>query len=188
MSLLSRVGRNALFGTAAVAGLASGIGSSGREFAMDAAFGDPNADRAFLGSNLSGRFMLGSAMGGFTGSLLQASAPMDLARTNYLGPTGAGTMIGSGMAGGAIGGGLGFAGAKMAGGGFKGKLAGGVLGAIAGSAIGAAAPMAGVAGYVANNRNFFAQSPYTNRSSATAAALNASGDIVLGMHNSRSSY
>lgn len=155
---------------------------------MDTAFGDPNADKAFLGSNLSGRFILGSAMGGFTGGLLQASAPKDLARTNYMGPTGAGTVIGSGAVGGTLGGGLGYAAARMSGGGFKGRVAGGLLGAIAGSTIGAAAPVAGVAGYVAANRDFFAQSPYTNRSSATAAALNASGDIVLGMHNSRSSY
>jgi len=188
MGLLSKIGSRVALGGIATAGLLSGIGSSGREMAMETAFGDPNADRAFLGSNLSGRFILGSAMGGFTGGLLQASAPTDFGRINYVGPTGAGAVMGSGAVGGAVGLGLGYAAARMSGGGTKGRIAGGLLGAIAGSAIGSAAPIAGVAGYVASNRDFFSQSPYTNRSSATAAALNASGDIVLGMHNSRSSY
>lgn len=152
-------------------------GSSAREMAMDTAFGDPNADRAFLGSNLSGRFMLGASMGGFTGGLLQASDPGALARTNPYIPT-------SPVAGGVVG--------SIAGAGI-GTLMGSPRRALMGAAIGGimgstAGPLMAAGGYAASNRNFFSQSPYANRSSATAAALNASGDIVLGMHNSRSSY
>jgi hypothetical protein len=188
MALLSKIGSRVALGGIATAGLAAGIGSSGREAAMDAAFGDPNADRAFLGSNLSGRFLLGSAMGGTVGGILQNTAPMDMYRTNPLIPTSA-TSMGSGAL---IGGGAGL----IAGTGImsklnrgpKGIIAGGLLAGAAGAIAGGSAPITGGIGYAAMNRDFFSQSPYANRSSTTAAALNASGDIVLGMHNSRSSY
>jgi len=40
---------------------------------------------------------------------------------------------------------------------------------------------------IRDNRQLLSSSPYST-SLATAQALNASGDIVLGMHNSRNSY
>jgi hypothetical protein len=178
MGLLSKISSRVALGGIATVGVMSGIGSSGREAAMDVAFGDPNADRAFLGSNLSGRFLLGSAMGGTMGGVLQATAPIDLSRTNPPIPT---SPVATGTVGSVIGG--------IAGGAMGRSLKGGLIGAAIGGFVGStAAPLMAAGGYVASNRDFFTQSPYANRSSATAAALNASGDIVLGMHNSRSSY
>lgn len=49
MAALGKLGKGVVFGGLAMAGLAKGIGSSAREGAMSAAFGDPNADQAFLG-------------------------------------------------------------------------------------------------------------------------------------------
>lgn len=80
--------------------------------------------------------------------------------------------------------------------GLKGALAGGALGALAGGAAGAATIGGSVAmtampvkGYIENNQRFFSESPYAGRTSGTIAnSLNASGDIVLGMHNSRRGY
>lgn len=63
-----------------------------------------------------------------------------------------------------------------------------IAGAIAGAAIGAAAlPAAFVGGHIRGNQQFYSQSPYNN-SLRRAEQLNASGDIVLGMHNSRGGY
>lgn len=60
-----------------------------------------------------------------------------------------------------------------------------IAGAIVGAAIGAAAlPSSYVAGHVRGNRQYYSQSSY-NTSLQRAEQLNASGDIVLGMHNSR---
>lgn len=68
------------------------------------------------------------------------------------------------------------------------------IGAI-GAAIGAGIGTIGIGGlsaksYIGNNQQFFNESPYAPRSNslATASSLNASGDIVLGMHNSRRGY
>jgi hypothetical protein len=68
------------------------------------------------------------------------------------------------------------------------------LGAL-GSAVGAGAATIGIGGlsaksYINNNQQFFNESPYAPRSNSltTASSLNASGDIVLGMHNSRRGY
>jgi hypothetical protein len=63
----------------------------------------------------------------------------------------------------------------------------GAIGAIAGAAIGAASPLMYTAGRIRNNQEFYSQSPYS-RSRQLANELNASGDIVLGMHNSRGGY
>jgi hypothetical protein len=83
------------------------------------------------------------------------------------------------------------AGAKIAGragGGARSKVLSGIAGAAIGSVGGASMSMAGVADHVRRNRNLFSSSAFGNQSSATAAALNASGNIVLGMHNSRNGY
>ena len=60
----------------------------------------------------------------------------------------------------------------------------GVRGAIIGGAIGTTAALAN---RISNNQEFYSQSPYSS-SGSTAANLNATGDIVLGMHNSRRGY
>jgi hypothetical protein len=166
-----------------------------KDFAMEAAFGDPNADQSFIGGELSGRYLLGAATGGTLGSLMQKTAPMDQFRMDPYMP-GTGTAVGLtaglgglGTVGGAVGGAM-LASKRSSG--LKGKIfagvAGGVVGGTLGSAAGAASVLSAPIAYAGMNRNFFANSPYGNSSSSTAAALNASGNIVLGMHNSRNGY
>ena len=160
--------------------MASGIGSSAKEAALDVAFNDPNADKAFVGSSISARSLMGAAMGGPLGFAMQASSPQDFSRTNAVAPT-----TGMLAAGGEIGSAAGFGLALLSKGGMKAKVAGTIAGGLIGGVV---APTLGTMSFVGANRNFYSQSPYANKSSATAAALNASGDIVLGMHNSRGGY
>jgi len=166
------VGFGALFGLGAL----NTAGKSAKEGMMEAAFGSPDADRAFLGTELSGRFLAGSILGGPVGSLMQASAPLDYMKVNPVAAT-AKTQLASTVVGGAIGGAIG----SMRGG----KI--GAIGAIAGAAIGAAAPLNYTRQRIAANQDFYSQSPYA-RSRQLANELNASGDIVLGMHNARGGY
>lgn len=62
------------------------------------------------------------------------------------------------------------------------------LGAAIG-AVGVGGAALGVRSHIRNNQQFFQESPYAGRTSgAIASSMNASGDIVLGMHNSRRGY
>lgn len=160
---------------AGLLGVSKGVGSSIREGMMETAFGDPNADAAFLGKNVSARFLLGSAMGGPLGSIMQHSAPSDQFMINPVRPTAAGTFVG-----GAIGG---TVGAVIGGvlGGTRAGIAGGILGAIGGGVV---APASYTMGHINRNSEFYSRSPYRS-SRQLAEELNASGNIVLGMHNSR---
>ena len=153
-------------------------GKAAKEGMMEAAFGSPDADRAFLGTELSGRFLAGSILGGPVGGLMKASAPMDYMKVNPATPT-ARTQVASTAIGGLLGGiagGIGVAGNKY-----------GAVGAIAGAAMGAIAPLEYTRRRIQNNQDFYSQSPYA-RSRQLATELNASGDIVLGMHNARGGY
>lgn len=147
------------------------------------------------------RAAAGGAVGGLIGGIAGAAIGRPL-----LGATlgaGAGVTAGSGTAGLAVGGGFGAAvGLTSLGTGIyegykrgktlKGALIGGGVGAVLGMGVvgGTVAATAGpVRNYVNDNRRFFDQSPYAGRTSANIAnSLNASGDIVLGMHNSRRGY
>jgi len=173
---MARVGVGAIVGFGALFGLGmmNSAGKSAKEGMMEAAFGTPDADRAFLGTELSGRFLAGSILGGPVGGLMQASAPLDYLRANPIAPT-AGMQLGSTLVGGVVGGAIG-------GFGFGKKF--GVMGAIGGAALGAAAPLGYTAARIRNNQTFHSQSPYA-KSRQLANELNASGDIVLGMYNSR---
>lgn len=123
----------------------------------------------------------GAAIGAGIGGAIGTMAGIGAAPSAALMPLG-------GMAFGA------FKGAKK--GGLKGALAGGALGALAGGAAGTMAIGGSVAmtalpvkSYINNNQQFFSESPYGSRTSSSIAnSLNASGDIVLGMHNSRKGY
>lgn len=166
------VGFGALFGLGAM----NTAGQSAKEGMMEAAFGRPDADRAFLGTELSGRFLAGSILGGPVGGLMRASAPLDYNRVYPIAPTST-QQAGSAIIGGAIFGAIGSM--------RSGKV--GAIGAIAGAALGATAPLNYTLGRMRNNQDFYSQSPYS-RSRQLANELNASGDIVLGMHNSRGGY
>lgn len=164
------------------AGMLSEAGPAAMDATMATAFGDEQADRAFVGQDLSMRYFMGAAAGGVMGGIAQASAPGDflsmhppLPQTGGGGAAMIGASIGVGAAGGAVLGGL-----KR---GPIGVVAGGALGAMAGTmAMGATA-----IDYATDNRRFYSESPFRT-SSAMANSLNASGDIVLGMHNSRRGY
>ena len=124
---------------------------------------------------------------------------------------GVGGIVG-GAIGLAVGSRKGFAGA------IRGGILGTGIGGATGGALGAAAPIAMTANHVGNNAQFYSQSPYARTSAVgynpqvspdvmsaavrnivpdpsyrsssleTAQQLNASGNIVLGMHNSRRGY
>lgn len=191
----SRAGMAAVGIGALGLGVGSEVGPSLKGAALDAAFGDENADQYFTGRSLDSRFLVGSMMGGVGGGLLQASAPSDYLAANPIvpGPTamlGATAVTGAvgGFTGGVIGSAIGGAigGALSMGG--VGKMVGGITGTLAGAGLGASVPT-GIAlgGHITRNQEFYKQSPYSS-SSSTAAQLGASGDIVLGMHNSRRGY
>jgi hypothetical protein len=66
---------------------------------------------------------------------------------------------------------------------IKGSMHGlGALGAIAGAAIGGTALLRG---HLNRNKEFLSQSPYSRGSAMQAQSTQAYGDMVLGMHNSR---
>ena len=186
MSLLSSIGKTLykgattkagaglIIGGAAVAGLAKNAAPAARDAAMDVAFGDPNADEAFLGRKLT------------PGAVFDAAVPGSHTGRNTIGAMGAGAMLG-GVVGGM---------AK----GFK----GGALGAAFGATAGLAGSVAMGIGYINRNERFINESPYVgtrrlnrdmtyggnmygqrNTSLQTAQELNADGNIVLGMHNLR---
>lgn len=165
--------KGAILGIAAVsgtAGLLSETAPAAKDAMLEASFGDPNADVYFTGRDLSSRSLVGSMMGGVGGGLLQASAPGDFIATN---PAAGMAAVGAGgLAGGIVGGAVGS------------TISRGVRGAIVGGVVGTAAAMSS---RINNNQQFYRQSPYFT-SSQTAADLNATGDIVLGMHNSRRGY
>jgi hypothetical protein len=179
-------GSKALIGTIAAGSIGAGVigraAPAVRDGAMEAAFGDPNADAAFLGDKLSPSTLMSTAM----------PAPV--------GGTAVGMMGAGGVVGGALGYGgvstfakskrktianavssIGETGKRSSFGGPKARVAGAIAGAVIGAA---AAPSLYTTGHVRRNSNFYSQSPY-NTSLNRAEQLNASGDIVLGMFNSR---
>lgn len=174
------------------------------KYAFDTSFSGPaNIDGSFAAG--VGLGATGAIVGGGLGYLLgkKKGAAIGAGIGGFLGGTGGmGSMRSAPVvaAGGAVAGGIagGLKGSRK--GGIKGGLIGATLGTIAGgtagSAVGAgmiagsvAPPLMATGGYVRQNQRFFDESPYNGRRSATTASiLNASGDIVLGMHNSRRGY
>lgn len=71
----------------------------------------------------------------------------------------------------------------------RGRVFGSIAGAIAGGTVGTLAGAGTVAGAATapyrKSPDLFRNSPYYNTSLSTAERLNASGEIVLGMHNTR---
>lgn len=177
-------------------GAGSRVGPATKDAALGAAFGDENADQYFTGRDLNARTLVGSMMGGVGGGMLQASAPSDFMATHAGFPGGGTGMLATSAVTGAMGGAAGAVTGSMLGGaiggalsmGRAGKIAGGLMGGLAGATMGGTLPSAAiVGGHINRNQEFFRQSPYSS-SSSTASQLSASGDIVLGMHNSRRGY
>lgn len=179
----------------------------------DVAFTGRKLDTRFLvGTAMGGgRFSLGGALrGSAPGDALAVSGFNPVAAATATGIGGGLAIAGIGALkagyrlgpGSLIKGGSAFAAARGAGTGGAGRAAIGAIGSgmasgvkslgkgiIGGGLFAAASIGAGVLGarsYMSNNQQFFSESPYAARSShSVASALNASGDIVLGMHNSR---
>ena len=165
----------------------------------------PGAPGAAAGGALMGG-TLGAAAGGMLGARKGIKSGVAGALIGAVVGGGMGTLASDGIGGqtvagaglGGVAGGIGGAllGAKSGGSTF-GKVAkgivGGVMGAGMGATIGGAAPItaAGIStkSYMNDNAEFFASSPYSGR--GTQQIMNdtgASGNIVLGMHNSRKGY
>jgi len=131
------------------------------------------------GGMIAGAGAIGAAVGASGGGMSDTFSVYGPDPT--VGANVATTGIGAAV-GGAIGG-LGYGHGKS----FKKAALGTAIGATIGG-LGGAAVVPGMAmSRVRDNRQLLSSSPYST-SLATAQALNASGDIVLGMHNSRNSY
>ena len=182
------IGRKVLMGTAVAglfgAGMANTVGKGAIDNAMDIAFDNPEADQAVLGTDLTPSIAMGAGISGMAG------APFRMANAQALNmyganPTGERLLTGTAAAG--VGGALGgaFIGGRLLTrkSGIRGKIGGAVGGAILGGLAGSsAAAGAGIAATGHYAKNYGRSS---NSSLMTAQSLNANGNIVLGMHNSR---
>lgn len=179
----SRKAVMAVAGTAFAAGLLGKVGKSAVSNTMDIAFGTPDADNYMLGgSDLTPSLAMGALVSGPLGApaRLKNAADLNMYGANSLGTIAGGVGVAASL-GGLTGGLLGKY-EKL------GKM-GGIKGAIAGGAIGLGVGLLGAGHHIQSpyekRPDLFRNSPYYNTSLSTAERLNASGDIVLGMHNSR---
>lgn len=109
----SKAGMIGIIGGAAAIGAGSQIAPAARDAAMDVAFGDPNADTAFLGRKLT------------PGAVVDSMVPGGRSGTGALAIGGA-TTVGGAALGGLIGSARGL----------RGGLKGGLIGAAAGAMVG----------------------------------------------------
>lgn len=109
----TKPGMIGIVGAAAGLGMASQVAPAARDAAMDVAFGDPNADTAFLGRKLT------------PGAVFDSVVPGTDSGSDAIGMTG-----GIGLLGGAIGA---LAGSSR---GLRGGMKGGLIGAATGAALG----------------------------------------------------
>jgi len=149
--------------------------------AMDVAFDDPEADMGVLGTNLTPSMLYMKS--GLPGQSIARARNIDKTGIN-LGLTGSVmtppifAALGAG-AGALIG--LSPMGRRFGVGTKKSAAIGGLIG----GALGAASVGDNIIGTASRNRQILNQSPFYNQSLLTAERLNASGNIVLGMHNQR---
>ena len=189
-----KAGMGILVGGAAIAGVVSG--SKGLvDGAFDVAFNNPEADRAFTGGDVGPGYIGSQIVGGPVGAIGKAAGPLGQAA----GTAAAGSVaVGGGMLAGA--GTIGLAGTSLAYGAseligkgenlaakklFKrGMIGSGTVAGIGGAALLGSA-------YAAKKLvSKMSTSPYANRRSSKnqEERLGASGNIVLGMQNSRRGY
>lgn len=189
-----KAGMGILVGGAAIAGVVSG--SKGLvDGAFDVAFNNPEADRAFTGGDVGPGYIGSQIVGGPVGAIGKAAGPLGQAA----GTAAAGSVaVGGGMLAGA--GTIGLAGTALAYGAseligkgenlaakklFKrGMIGSGTVAGIGGAALLGSA-------YAAKKLvSKMSTSPYANRRSSKnqEERLGASGNIVLGMQNSRRGY
>ena len=178
------LGAAGLFG----AGMLKSSGRSVIDAAGETAFGDPNADKAFLGEQgLSPSGILDTTTG-------SGGAQLATAASAGLGAVGGGLVAGA--LGKAIKSGSGLeeavkvsskvpliGGKTLLKAGQAGKTPGLLAAGVIGGAVLGATQFAGR--YAHRNKQFFSESPYSRGSAMQASSTQAYGDIVLGMHNSR---
>jgi hypothetical protein len=203
-SPIGKIGMGALAVGAMGAGAISGSGEI-MNSAMDVAFDDPQADRAFVGTDVGIGTILGSSIGGPIGGMAKAPLYQNAVAMQGGGVLAAGGAGAAALGAGTMAAGLGIAGAAYGmqglarrmpipgGGSFSSKgvkagliTAGVGLGATllgGGVAAGGGAAIAG--GLQEETRR---QNPFANTTRGTSSRLNISGDIVLGAHNSRRGY
>jgi hypothetical protein len=183
-TFMGRPMSSGFLGAAATHGTAGAVGLGLGAMAIGGLIGGGAAAKlipknSFRGTMIAGAGAIGAAVGASGGGMsetLSVYGPDPTVGAN-LATAGIGTALG-----GAIGG-LGYGYGKS----FKKAAIGTAIGATIGG-LGGAAVVPGMAmSRVRDNRQLLSSSPYST-SLATAQALNASGDIVLGMHNSRKSY
>lgn len=196
----------------AAAGLVGSSAGSFVDLGNEAAFGNENADQAFLGSrglspgtvfdSMLGDGMattgtlagagIGAAAGGMAGMAASKVWTDALQDTNIHKSISGKVMpplINAGESTGKFADNIPLIGGKnipkslIKPGAHSPKVRGlGAVGAIAGAVIGGSAYMSS---YINRNRDFMQSNPYNRGSAAQASSTNAYGDIVLGMHNSR---
>jgi len=191
---VKKAGMGLLLGGAAIAGVVNG--SKGLvDGAFDVAFDNPEADRAFTGGDVGPGYVASQMVGGPIGAVGKATGPLGQAA----GAAAAGPVaVGGGLA---LGGGAGVFGLAAAGYAAS-KLIGkgenlaakkifkrGMIGSGTAAGIGGAA-LVGSAFAAKKLVSKMSTSPYANRRSSRSQEerLGASGNIVLGMQNSRRGY
>ena len=142
-NILSSVGNSRkstmLFGMGMLGlGIANSSGPTARDAFLDVTTGTPDADKYFIGDKLSGRYLLGSAVGGPAGGALKITDPKNIARFDLAGAGPAGSPMRSSKVGGLGGGAIGgiFGAVRGSRKGLGGAIRGGIMGSVAGGAIG----------------------------------------------------
>jgi len=173
-------------GGAMVAGFGGKTSEAAIAGTMDVAFGTPDADNYMLGGrDLSPSLAMGATMPGLAGAPARFKNAADLGMYGYGNPAAimAGPPVAAGL--GMLMGGVGGAMAKAKKIPYTGGIRGALAGALVGGAVGLAGSVQAATQPYRKNPDLFRNSPYYNTSLSNAERLNASGDIVLGMHNTR---
>lgn len=172
-------------GAAAMGGTAGAVGLSLGTTAVGAALGGGAAAK-LIPKGTSSRGLMVAAATAVGGAIGMQGGPANETISVYGPKPSVGANIATTGMGAAVGGAIGGLGYGFKRGPKK-ALIGAGLGAAIGGLAGAAAVPAATMSRLRSNRDLLTSSPYST-SLGMAQALNASGDIVLGMHNSRNSY
>ena len=186
----SRKAQGAVLGGLFLAGVGKEVVRPTIKAGLDVAFDDPNADQKVLGTDLTPSMLIGASVGGPVGSVARGA---NAYRFGVGGTNPYYAQQNTGRAGGiigAVGGGIygykkGFGGIKGTKGAVIGAIGGGIAGNVAGRVTGAGGSLMFAQKYARTNAQILNESPFYNKSLMTADRMNASGNIVLGAHNTR---
>ena len=186
----SKKAKGAVLGGLFLAGVGKEVVRPTIKAGLDVAFDDPNADQKVLGTDLTPSMLIGANVGGPVGGLARGANAYRFG-VGGTDPYTAQKNVGrTGAALGAVGGGIygfkkGFGGIKGGKGAVIGAIGGGIAGNVAGRAAGAGGSLMFAKNYAQTNAQILNESPFYNKSLMTADRMNASGNIVLGAHNTR---